>query len=162
MRENVTVGTVQGYTKDGLEWSELILTTFDIWSSSKLKFFNFRANYLWNIPRTKHNKKAKKGIGTSLVVQWLELRTSNARGAGSTPGRATKIPHATRCGQNQTNNKYQFRVTIHPNNTQGGQKQTKSINSVLLYILISLPRTFKALLKGDLFWHVILLWIRTN
>ena len=30
MRENVTVGTVQGYTKDGLEWSELILTTFDI------------------------------------------------------------------------------------------------------------------------------------
>ena len=31
--------------------------------------------------------------GTSLVVQWLRLHASNAGGAGSIPGRGTKIPH---------------------------------------------------------------------
>ena len=35
---------------------------------------------------------------TSLVVQWLGLQASNARGTGSTPGWETKIPHALRCG----------------------------------------------------------------
>ena len=29
--------------------------------------------------------------GTSLVVQWLRLRASNAGGAGSIPGQGTKI-----------------------------------------------------------------------
>ena len=37
--------------------------------------------------------------GTSLAVQWLRLRTSAAGGAGSIPGRGTKIPHATQHGQ---------------------------------------------------------------
>ena len=32
--------------------------------------------------------------GTSLAVQWLRLCASNAGGAGSIPGRVTKIPHA--------------------------------------------------------------------
>ena len=31
--------------------------------------------------------------GTSLVVQQLRLRTPNAGGPGSIPGRGTKIPH---------------------------------------------------------------------
>ena len=31
---------------------------------------------------------------------WLRLCTSNAGGVGSIPGRGTKIPHATQCGQN--------------------------------------------------------------
>ena len=39
--------------------------------------------------------------GTSLAVQWLGLRASNAGGAGSIPGGATKIPQATWHGQNQ-------------------------------------------------------------
>ena len=34
------------------------------------------------------------GTGTSLVVQWLRLHTSNAGGAGLIPGQGTKIPHA--------------------------------------------------------------------
>ena len=34
--------------------------------------------------------------GTSLVVQWLRLRASNAEGMGSIPGRGTRIPHALR------------------------------------------------------------------
>ena len=34
-------------------------------------------------------------LGTSLVVQWLGLRTSNEGGRGSIPGRGTRIPHAT-------------------------------------------------------------------
>ena len=36
----------------------------------------------------------KGGLGTSLVVQWLRLCTSIARGTGSIPGRGTKIPQA--------------------------------------------------------------------
>ena len=32
--------------------------------------------------------------GTSLAVQWLRLHASTAGGAGSIPGRGTKIPHA--------------------------------------------------------------------
>ena len=43
----------------------------------------------------------KEWAGTSLVVQWLRLRTPNARGPGSIPGQGTrfhmpqlKIPHA--------------------------------------------------------------------
>ena len=38
------------------------------------------------------------GARTSLVVQWLRLRTSTAWGTGSIPGQGTKIPHA-RLGQ---------------------------------------------------------------
>ena len=33
-------------------------------------------------------------IGTSLAVQWLRLRTSNAGGMGSIPGQGAKILHA--------------------------------------------------------------------
>ena len=36
--------------------------------------------------------------GTSLAVQWLRLRASNAGGAGCTPGRGTKIPHELSLG----------------------------------------------------------------
>ena len=34
-------------------------------------------------------------MGTSLLVQWLKLHTSNAGGMISIPGWETKIPHAT-------------------------------------------------------------------
>ena len=37
------------------------------------------------------------GTGTSLVVQWLRLCTSNARVMGSVPGCGTKMPHAVWC-----------------------------------------------------------------
>jgi len=37
--------------------------------------------------------------GTSLVVQWLRLCASIARGRGSIPGQGTKIPHGIQCGQ---------------------------------------------------------------
>ena len=35
--------------------------------------------------------------GTSLVVQWLRLRTPNAGDTGSIPDRGTKIPHTSWC-----------------------------------------------------------------
>ena len=41
--------------------------------------------------------------GTSLAVQWLRLYTSSAEGAGSIPGRGTKIPHAAWHGQKNKN-----------------------------------------------------------
>ena len=34
--------------------------------------------------------------GTSLEVQWLRLRASNAGGVGLIPGQGTKIPHASK------------------------------------------------------------------
>ena len=37
--------------------------------------------------------------GTSLVVQWLGLYASTARGTGLIPGQGTKIPQATWHGQ---------------------------------------------------------------
>ena len=40
-----------------------------------------------------------KNSGTSLVVQWLRLRTSNAGDVGSISGQGTKIPHAAWCGK---------------------------------------------------------------
>ena len=43
--------------------------------------------------------------GTSLAVQWLRLRASNAGGAGSIPGRTTKIPLALECSQKVKNKK---------------------------------------------------------
>ena len=39
--------------------------------------------------------KLKIQRGTSLAVQWLRLPALTARGAGSIPGRGTKILHAT-------------------------------------------------------------------
>ena len=36
---------------------------------------------------------------TSLVVQWLRLHVSNARGMGAIPDQGTKIPYAMRHGQ---------------------------------------------------------------
>ena len=33
-------------------------------------------------------------MGTSLVIQWLRLHASTARGTGVIPGQGTKIPHA--------------------------------------------------------------------
>ena len=42
---------------------------------------------------------------TSLAIQWLRLHTSNAGRVGSIPGWGTKISHALRCGQKQTNKK---------------------------------------------------------
>ena len=38
--------------------------------------------------------KKKKKAGTSLVVQWLRLRTSTALGTGSIPSWGNEIPHA--------------------------------------------------------------------
>ena len=43
--------------------------------------------------------------GTSLAVQWLRLCTYNAGGAGSIPGRGTRIPHATWCSQKKKKKK---------------------------------------------------------
>ena len=40
------------------------------------------------------NFSQRISLGTSLIVQWLRLRPSNAGGTGSIPGQGTKIPHA--------------------------------------------------------------------
>ena len=41
--------------------------------------------------------------GNSLAVQWLGLGAFTAEGAGSIPGRGTKIPPAVWCGQKNRN-----------------------------------------------------------
>ena len=40
----------------------------------------------------------KETVGTSLAVQWLRFRASNAEGTGSITGWGPKIPHAARWG----------------------------------------------------------------
>ena len=37
-----------------------------------------------------------EGLGTSLAIQWVRLRTSSAEGMGSIPDLGTNIPHAGR------------------------------------------------------------------
>ena len=51
--------------------------------SKNYEWFNIRNIHYW----------------TSLVVQWLRLRTSNAGGVDLIPGPGTNIPHATPRGQ---------------------------------------------------------------
>ena len=54
-----------------------------------------------------HTQGRKKPMtGTSLVVQWLRLRSPNAGGIGSIPGQGTRIPHATRWGQKKKKKVY--------------------------------------------------------
>ena len=48
--------------------------------------------------------------GTPLVVQWLSVWASNARGAGLIPGQETKIPHAAWCNQKEGKKKVDSRV----------------------------------------------------
>ena len=45
----------------------------------------------------------KRIIGTSQVVQWLRLRSSNAGGPGLIPGWGIKILHTTHHGQKNKN-----------------------------------------------------------
>lgn len=47
----------------------------------------------------------KTEAGISLAVQWLSLQAANVRGAGSIPGRGSKILHAAWCGAKKINNK---------------------------------------------------------
>ena len=52
-------------------------------------------NQLWQHSGTgwrPQDHQEEPPLGTSLVVQWLRLHTSNARGTGSIPGQGTK-PH---------------------------------------------------------------------
>ena len=50
----------------------------------------------------------KKGPGTSLVVQWLRLRASNAGNASSNPSPGTKIPHAVWLSQKKRKKAHMF------------------------------------------------------
>ena len=51
---------------------------------------------------TGRNSDLKSNPGTSLVVQWLRLRASDAGGRGSIPGPVTKISQALWCGHTLT------------------------------------------------------------
>ena len=65
-------------------------------------------------------------LGTSLPIQWLRLRASNAGSVGSIPGWGTKILHAM----------------------QGDQK--KNIYTVFFFFnLLNLTTLIKSILKGD-------------
>ena len=48
----------------------------------------------------------------SLVVQWLGLRASTARGMDLIPGQGTKIPQAVQCGQKKKS--WNSRMSIYP------------------------------------------------
>ena len=51
----------------------------------------------------------RSNTGTSVVIQWWRFCVANTGGAGSIPGRGTKIPHAVGCSQKTMNrNRYQY------------------------------------------------------
>ena len=72
----------------------------------------------WTWGNTPRGKEVGKlffktlAFGTSLVVHWLRLRASNARGMGLFSGQGTKIPHVVRCGQNNINSCLWFKLGI--------------------------------------------------
>ena len=57
----------------------------------------------------KKNNCQVKMTGTSPVVQWVRLYSSNIGGEGLIPGWETKIPHAVWCSQKV--NKCTFKIT---------------------------------------------------
>ena len=52
----------------------------------------------------------KEADWTCLVVQWLRLCASTARGMGSVPGQGTKIPTCPWCGQKEKEQKKNLKV----------------------------------------------------
>ena len=50
--------------------------------------------------------------GTSLAMQWLRLRASNAGGVGLIPGWGTKVPHAARLGQKKKKKKRNEYISV--------------------------------------------------
>ena len=73
--------------------------------------------------------------GTSLAVQWLRLCASNAGGAGSIPGRGTKmIPHATwRDPKKKKKKKSMVKVRKESKTTPMFLAWTKSVNYEITY-----------------------------
>lgn len=49
---------------------------------------------------------------TSLEVQWLRLCASAVVGAGSVPGRGTRMPHALRPGQKKGKSESSFHLPL--------------------------------------------------
>ena len=61
-----------------------------------LNWFKKKENSEWYIRKMlnwEEQNSTKENLRTSLVVEWLRLRASNAEGMGSIPGQGTKIPH---------------------------------------------------------------------
>ena len=56
----------------------------------------------------RRNKVYKRNI---LVVKWLRLHASTAGGAGSIPGRGTKIPQAMQLGKEINNVTLKHKIT---------------------------------------------------
>ena len=54
----------------------------------------------------------KETVGTSLAVQWLRFRASNAEGTGSITGWGPKIPHAARRDQKLRKKKKKKEKTV--------------------------------------------------
>ena len=70
------------------------------------------------------------------MVQWLRLCTFNAEGLGSIPGWGTKMPHAVRNSQKQTD------PQTHPKTKQQQQKEPTELHiSVIAQFLESKVHT---------------------
>ena len=64
------------------------------------------ASVIWGCREDKIWRDKSSIAGTSLVVQWLRLRTSTAGGVGLIPGGRTKIPHALWCAAKKKKKKF--------------------------------------------------------
>ena len=88
-----------------------------------------KQNTLW--PQQPYMPSLRRGVGTSLAVQWLTLSAFTAVGLGSIPGRGTKIPQVVMCGQTKKKKKKGWvglfwgilRISRHNPNKPGRQIQ---------------------------------------
>ena len=82
-----------------------------------------------------NNNNKIHSMGTSLVVQWLRLRASNAEGESLIPGPGTKIPHVGQCSQkfkkNRMKKKKKHSMLCFP--LFGGFSSVQSLSSVQLF-----------------------------
>ena len=76
------------------------------------------------------------------MVQWLRLRTSNARGTGLIPGQGTKIPHAVWCGQ-----KYIYKKKLKIEKQLAAAKSQLPLQ--ILFKLCSLPQSSPFLIASQ-------------
>ena len=86
------------------------LVAYNPWGHKGIRH-NLVTKQQWYSHPTEYYTAIKNEPGTSLVVRWLSLYSSNVRGEGPIPAGGTKIPHALQYCQKKTKTKIKTTTT---------------------------------------------------